>query len=44
MDGTTSYLPEWVSLLGEDVEVFVSKLDGGQSVQPEVGPTLNKLY
>ena len=36
-------LPEWVSLLREDLKVFLSQLDGGQGLQPEVGPTLDKL-
>lgn len=37
-------LPEWVSLLRENLEVFLSELDGRQSLQPEVGPTLDKLH
>ena len=37
-------LPEWVSLLREDLEVFLSELDRGQRLQPEVGPTLDKLH
>lgn len=37
-------LPEWVSLLGEDLEIFLSELDGRQSLQPEVRPALDKLH
>lgn len=37
-------LPEWVSLFREDLEVFLSELDRGQRLQPEVGPTLDKLH
>ncbi len=37
-------LPEWVSLLREDLEIFLSQLDRRQRLQPEVGPTLNKLH
>lgn len=37
-------LPEWVSFLREDLEVFFSELNGGQCLQPEVSPTLDKLH
>lgn len=37
-------LPEGVSLLREDLEVFVSQLNGGECLKPQVGPTLNKLH
>lgn len=38
-----SDLPEGVSLLGEDVEVLVSELDGRQGLQLQVGPALDEL-
>lgn len=37
-------LPERVSLLGEDLEVFLRQLDRRQRLQPEVGPALDELH
>ena len=37
-------LPQGVSLLGEDVEVSLGQLDGGQGLQPQVGPALDELH
>lgn len=39
-----SDLPERVSLLGEDLEVLLGQLDGGQRLQPQVGPALDELH
>lgn len=41
---TFTNLPQWLSLFREGLEVFVSKQCGWQSLQPKVGPTLNKLH
>ena len=36
-------LPQRIPFLGEDLEVLLGQLDGGQGLQPEVGPALDEL-
>lgn len=35
--------PNWIPLIGEDMEVLLAQLQRGNSAQAEVGPTLDKL-
>lgn len=39
-----THLPERVLLLGEDLEVLLCQLHGGQRLQPEVGPGVQEAH